>query len=654
MAVKPFLGVAYYPEDWDEAQIPEDIAWMQKAGITCARIAEFAWRKMEPAPGQYEFGWLHRVIDALREAGIAVVLGTPTATPPIWLAQQHPKAFTVNAQGVRAQHGARRSYCSNNPDYQAACERIVEAMGKEFGHDPAVIGWQLDNEIYTWPQNACCCEYCTADFHRALQEKYGTVELLNQRWDLNLFSQAYDNFDQVQIPTVGWHNPHVKYEWAAAHYKADMRLIHRHAELLHRYTDKPIGTDMMPFNGMDYEEMTAPLDVVEFNHYNDWRDTEGAVFWFDYLRTLKEVPFWNTETAATWTASVQTGLQMQPEGWCRMNSWLPVALGGEGNMYWLFRQHWAGHELMHGSVLSACGRPTHTFGEIQRTAAEMNTAADLINSTGVHSEIAVHFTSRSWQLFNQQPIVPELDYQSEVRKAHAALCRSGFRPDVIGARHSLDGYKLLFSPLVMTLEDSDMGNRITEWVKAGGIWVVGPMTDIRNDIGAHFTDRAMGTVEQLLGIRLEYAVPNIQGPIQTAWNGGEALTPGNFVECYSGVLEPLAKVTGGHSALNGLTVVGKAVCGKGQVIVLGCLTDDRGYDRLVRIAADLAGIEGYQVTGTLQIIPRIGKQEVLMLCETGGAEATIRLKKAMRDLLTGKEYHAGVTRIHPWDILILQ
>ena len=144
----PYLGVAYYPEDWDESEIDKDIAKMKQAGINAARVAEFAWRKMEPKEGRYEFGWLHKVVDKLGEAGIAVILGTPTATPPRWFTLKHPESLREFEPGKRTEHGGRRHCCSNNPAYREASAKITEAMAKEFADDPNVIGWQCDNEIY--------------------------------------------------------------------------------------------------------------------------------------------------------------------------------------------------------------------------------------------------------------------------------------------------------------------------------------------------------------------------------------------------------------------------------------------------------------------------------------------------------------------------
>lgn len=650
---KPFLGCAYYPEDWEESQISYDIAKMKEAGITCARIGEFAWSKMEPERGKYEFGWLHKVVDALYEAGIAVVMGTPTATPPIWLLRQYPDVAMLMKDGVRRQHGGRRDCCSSNPHYIEASDEIVHAMGREFGKDPAIIGWQLDNEIYTFGEG-CVCEYCTGRFHRMLAEKYKTIENLNRQWDLNLFSQAYDSFEEIPAPVAAWHNPHIKLEWFQNHYQADIDFIHRQAEILRQYTDAPIGTDMMPVNGMDYEAMTEKMDIVQFNHYNEPKNLHDAVFWFDYLRTLKDRPFWNTETATNWNGSTFITQQLKPEGFCRVNSWLPVALGGEANMYWLFRQHWAGHELVHGYVISSEGRPCHVFNEIQQTAAEFEKAGEWLSGTTVVSQAAMQFTSLNWRLFEHQPVIAKMNYFGEVENMHRVLLQTGICPDVIGAKHKLEDYKLLISPLMMSLEEENMAERIVEWVKTGGIWLAGPLTDVRNSIGAHYTDRAMGILEDLLGIRLDYSIPTDGTVLKTNWADGSELTARSYAECYSGVEEPWASVTGGHSALNGKTVIGKVRCGKGAVILCGTLPGEEDLQRLYQMALKEAGVNTYQTTGLLAVAERAGEAgKCLVLCEIGNAEASIYLDAPKKDVLSGKEYDAGVMKIEPYGVYVL-
>ena len=203
------FGAAYYPEDWPESQRPYDIAMMKEAGMNVMRFGEFAWHNMEPRPGEFDFAWLHRVVDDLAANGIKSILGTPTATPPRWFLLRYPDAAVLEPDGFRAKHGGRRHCCSNNPDYRRYSAAIVEAMAKEFGDDPNVIGWQLDNEIYGG--SGCGCDCCRDGFQRYLREKYGTIEEVNRQWNLNIFSQAYEILTRSRprpapgrIPTSRW------------------------------------------------------------------------------------------------------------------------------------------------------------------------------------------------------------------------------------------------------------------------------------------------------------------------------------------------------------------------------------------------------------------------------------------------------------------
>ena len=211
---KPYLGVAYYPEDWPDEEMDKDIARMKEIGVNTARIAEFAWHRMEPHPGEFDFSYFHKVVDKLAAAGIAVVLGTPTATPPRWLERLYPDVMAENENGRVFSHGGRRHCCSNNPHYDAYSLRIVEKMAQEFADDPAVIGWQIDNEIYSFG-NGCFCPNCQAKFRERLRKKYKTIDALNDAWNLNLFSQWYDDFADVPAPRDAWHNPHLVAEWEA-------------------------------------------------------------------------------------------------------------------------------------------------------------------------------------------------------------------------------------------------------------------------------------------------------------------------------------------------------------------------------------------------------------------------------------------------------
>ena len=170
------MGAAYYPEAWDESEIAYNIAKMKEAGITCVRMGEFAWGKMEPHPGEFHFEWLHRVVDLLAAEGISSFLCTPTATLPSWLSQLYPDVTVLDESYVRTKHGGRRHCCTSHPKYVEHSLRVVEEMAKEFGSDPNVIGWQIDNEINV---QECRCGYCLSGYRSYLRESYGSIEHLN-------------------------------------------------------------------------------------------------------------------------------------------------------------------------------------------------------------------------------------------------------------------------------------------------------------------------------------------------------------------------------------------------------------------------------------------------------------------------------------------
>ena len=651
----PYLGCAYYPEDWDESEQDYDISMMKKAGINVARIAEFAWHNMEPSPGEYDFSWLHRVIDKLGNAGIAVVLGTPTATPPRWLALQHPDMLVQYENGRQASHGGRRHCCSNNPNYQSHSARIVEKMAREFGSHPYVIGWQIDNEIYCHDKG-CFCEHCMAHFHNTLRRKYGTIENLNASWNLNLFSQAYDTFESIPAPRDGWHNPHLLQEWLMAQNESHVEFVHMQADILHRYVKVPVGTDTMPFNGMDYRQLNEKLDLVQFNHYHEPHNLYTVALWFDYLRTLLPHPFWNTETSTCWNGSVTITQSIKPDGFCKVNSYLPLALGGEANMYWIWRTHWAGHELMHGSVLDASGRPMHIFKEVQETAELMEKTADFLTATKVSTPVAFHYSSRNWNMLLSQKVVEGIDNDC-VYDFYKSVLNNGLRPDVIDAAQSLDQYRLLFSPLMMTLEEGDLQQRICNWVKEGGTWVVGPLTDVRTSNGTRYQHKPFGILEELTCAQWLYGIPDRVQAVSANWSqDGRPFSGSTWYDIYEEIPEnTLVSVTAGHSAINGKACVVCRKVGKGHVILLGSFPSPADLDRIYEIACDYAAVLHGRTQGEVMVIPRSGTHtKGLILIEYSGKNSgSYTLPEAMTDVVTGETLQGTVT-LSPYEIRVLK
>ena len=162
------LGVCYYPEHWPEQLWAEDARRMAQAGLSRVRIGEFAWSRIEPEPGRFEWGWLDRAIETLQAAGLGVILGTPTATPPKWLVDRMPDMVAVDAQGRPRNFGSRRHYSFSHLGYRAEAVRITRAMAERYGRHPAVVAWQTDNEYGCHDTVQSFCSAAAAAFRRIL------------------------------------------------------------------------------------------------------------------------------------------------------------------------------------------------------------------------------------------------------------------------------------------------------------------------------------------------------------------------------------------------------------------------------------------------------------------------------------------------------
>ena len=218
------LGVCYYPEQWPEAGWPDDARRMAAMGIRFVRIAEFAWSRIEPSPGHFDWAWLDRAVEILHAQGLKVVMCTPTATPPKWLIDADPTVLAVDAAGQTRGFGSRRHYCFSSPSYRAQAARISIAVAQSYGQHPAVTAWQTDNEYGCHSTVLSYSHAARQGFRGWLQQRYTTVDALNRAWGTVFWSQEYSSFDEVDPPvaTVTEANP--------AH-RLDYRQLQKHGAL---------------------------------------------------------------------------------------------------------------------------------------------------------------------------------------------------------------------------------------------------------------------------------------------------------------------------------------------------------------------------------------------------------------------------------------
>jgi beta-galactosidase GanA len=652
----PYFGAAYYPEAWPLTQIDADIALMKKAGMNVMRIGEFAWSTMEPQEGQYQFEWLHAVVDKLGQAGIATILGTPTATPPAWLTSRYPEVLFVSETGAVDQHGARRHVCSNSPVYRDHCTRIVTRMAEEFGHDPNIIGWQIDNEIYPKNLRGCCCPVCHRLFQDAMRAKFGTIEALNAAWCGALWSQAYTSFAELPVPRVSTrHNPSLLTAWMMFQSDSYVAFSNHQADILHRLTRQPVGTDMMPKMGLSYHDIHRKLDVVQYNHYNNMDNLWHTPFWMDLCRPIKEAPFWNTETSTCWNGGTSASGYREP-GFCRANSWLPFALGGEANLYWLWRAHRIGQELMHGAVVSSDGRPLHIFDEVRAISAGLRKAGPFLNGTRpVQSGLAVHYSTLAASMFEFQTLAPDFKYaDSLIKDIYRPMTEAHFRPDLIDPAADLTPYRLVVSPFLPALDEAGLRPRLHRWIRDGGTWMAGPFTDIRDLDAGKFAHAPYGSLEAWAGVSGRYEIPGNTRPFKFRWHDGREAEGAIWYDSFD-LRGGRALATYTEGPMKGLAAVVERRIGKGRIIVLGTQLSPGDYKALLLVLAAAAGVRpAAEASPNLLVVPRAGKAgRGRVAVETANQPATLKLEHPALDLLTGR-LHKDAVSIPPYGVVVLK
>ena len=263
----PALGVCYYPEHWPRASWGDDARAMAAMGIRHVRIGEFAWSRIEPHPGQYDWEWLDAAVETLTREGLLVVMGTPTACPPKWLVDQEPDILARDAAGLERRFGSRRHYCFSSEAYRRHARRIVTQIARRYGSHPAITAWQTDNEYGCHDTVVSYSAAAIAAFRRWLQARYRTIEALNAAWGNVFWSMEYRSFDEVDAPaaTVTEANPAHRLDYRRFSSRQVVEFNRDQVDILRQHA---AGADLL------HNYMGASTD---FDHFDVGQDLARAV-----------------------------------------------------------------------------------------------------------------------------------------------------------------------------------------------------------------------------------------------------------------------------------------------------------------------------------------------------------------------------------------
>ena len=667
-----YFGADYYPEHWPEERWPEDARLMAEAGFNVVRLAEFAWSKLEPREGQFNFGWLDRAIEILSAHAIKVVLGTPTASPPPWLMAKQEDLFLVEQNGVRQTYGLRREYCPNNPLYRRYTERVVSQMAGHYGvvpvlarggDNPAVIGWQIDNEF----GDRCFCSICRTEFQKWLQKRYQTLENLNEKWGTIFWSQLYTDWSQIPVPltTARSHNPGLGLDYRRfmsdtyrEYQKFQIDIIRKQCPG-HFITHNLMG---FGYNQLNYYDNSADLDFVSWDNYMrmQWGmqaevDPTRAALSHDAMRGLKKQNFWVMEQQSGGGGWEYVAVPPKP-GELRLWTYQSIAHGADAIVYFRWRTCRTGTEQYWQGILEHHGIPGRRYAEVSQVGKELQQIAEVIAGSQVKPQVAIMQSYDTRFAFQVQPNNPRFGYEKHIQELYRGFYNNNVPLDIVSEKDSLTGYKVVIVPAMYILTEETAAN-LEKFAAAGGIVVFTPRTGVKDESNTVVNMKLPGLVAKMCGIEIEEYISMPVDEDNRVQFGLPELEDDFPASVWADVIEPKgAEVIAWHSQdfYAGKPAATINLFEKGKVIYLGIMGDSTYYNAIARWISGLAGVEplmetpiGVEVTERWQ-----GEKRLLFVLNHHPEAQDVPLESPCFDLLSGKNFTGHVT-IAPREVLIL-
>lgn len=617
------LGVDYYPEQWENARMEADMDRILELGGNVIRIGEFAWHRMEPEEGRFDFSYFDGVIAMAKAKGLQVIFGTPTATPPAWLIHKYPDILSQFENGVSRAFGGRHVACYSHETYRAYCAKIITRLAQHYKGEPAIIAWQIDNELGHEGSDQCWCPRCRASFQQFLREKFGgDIRALNETYGTAFWSQEYNDFDEIPLPapTITTHNPALRLDWERFCSEKLHSFAQFQAELLRKIIPGAVVMHDFPGGGLgkhaDYSALAGTLDRVAYNNYPVWGGQKEPLppseiaFGLDYIRGLKGENFWITEAIMGAQGHDVTGFLPRPDQ-AKLWSWQGMAHGCEGLLYFRYRGATKGAEQFCYGILDADNVPRRRFYEVQRFFNEVRPYESVL-TTPVHSDAAILYDYDSLSSFRIQQQSLLLDCEAEMKRLHGVLFRAGQSVDVIPASRDFSGYRLVIIPN-MIVTDPGFTDRLKAYVAGGGVAVVTYRTAVKDrDNNLVFGKTIPVDLCDLLGLFVE-ETESVQEyhciPLAGETGSGTA-----------GIFRDMIVPQGAQTLwryddpfYRRYAAITRNSWGKGTVYYVGTTPDQAILDRVIGQAMEAAGLESLALPDGVESVVR------------GSGEARVRI-----------------------------
>lgn len=655
----PSLGAAWYPEQWPEERWEADLRLMEAAHLHVVRVGEFAWSRLEPREGQYDLDWLDRAINLAGKHGLRVVLGTPTATPPAWLTAHYPETLRVDENNVRAEHGNRQQASWSSTKYRSLSRDIVERLAQRFGHNPNVIGWQIDNEISqtsTDPESQ-------AQFQDWLHRKYGTLAAFNARLTTEYWSEAYTDWSQIPVPKHGGidsGNPGLLLNWREFITDTWVGYVRNQTEVIRRLSDPRmfLTTNTMGFFPyFDHYAVEKELDLAAWDDYMPGGTIDpvsnGAAH--DLTRGFQQGRnFWVMETQpghVNWS-SENPALE---KGAVRALAWHDIAHGADVVSFWQWRSALNGQEQYHGTILGSDGTPLPLYKEIQQTGEEFERLGPDMRGTHVASDVALLHSYESRWAIEWQPQSNRFDPVVELQRYYRPLRALTHAIDIVSPDADLSHYRLVVAPALNLITAAEAEN-LKRYVQGGGHLLLGPRSGMKDEDNSLAVERQPGPLVSLLGGRVEqFYVLKSPIPVTTAAGGVKADIWAELLSTSAADTQVTMRYGKANGWLDGEPAMIQRRVGNGSIGYLGTVLDDGAMDALASSLLREAGV----VPSPLHVPPGVeastridGARKIDFVVNLTGDEKTVELPAAMLDLISRTS--SATLHLGPYGVAVLR
>jgi beta-galactosidase len=668
------VGAAYYPEWWPATEWETDFREMHDLGINTVRMGEFAWAHFEPSPGKFTFDWMDRAIETAVRYGIRAILGTPTASIPPWLYEQYPDVLSGNQQGLFT-YGGRKGYNTNSAHYLDACLRVVTALADHYGHNPGVIGWQLDNE----PGNPFQ-EYdpvTETALQQWLKKKYGTLDELNRVWNGAFWSNEFTDWSQIKLPVNsaegGW-QPAISLDYRRFFSDSFLNHLHRQADILHAKIENqfvltnwssPTGAVDAFAAGAQFLDASAWDNYVSAPGLSRYQRQYTAGYLSDFTRCASPHQRF---ICAEQNAYVPPNAPV--EG-LRLQAYTDLAHGSHGQLFFEWRRPLAGGEEHRPSFIKGFdGEINPAKPMLEQIARELARIGPRLANATTHSDIEVLYDyPNSWAQGAGGVGDNHPRYGGEVQSFYGGMKVLGRNMDVVPLSTDLTRYKIVAAANLRLIDDATV-ERLKAFVAAGGTLLLNYRAATQYMDNSMRRTLAPGPFAEIAGVKtdaildlFEYNSENgnldekLQDALGIQFDGGDAVfKPRTAIESLTlHGAESIATVRGG-GGMEGRPAVTRNRHGKGWVFYIGCdSTDDRFYEAVARAAGSAAGLTpligvpaGVEVTSRQDGVATY----YFILNFTESAHDRIVLPHPMEDVIAGQ---SGVTQISlgPFKVAVL-